>query len=275
MIENLITAIDNNDLKTIKEIIIHNPEIVKEKWISKFNNTYSVIKYVYIYSSKYLEIINFLLDFSIDKNETLKILISKFRMIMSKNYTKPNELNDLIELIELTIEKGANVNCTEGHQGDGILHILLKYDSNEHSIFSGSEYPTFKHPIIKLLRILIKNGVRINRKNYYGEYCIQSILNNIRHYKGNMYIIMEIMKLMIDNGLEINLNPNEINERNFNIPIFKTLFQRKLWKMLNEKDREIERLKKENEELRFAPGNAGYFEAMENFNNLARKEIKY
>lgn len=56
--------------------------------------------------------------------------------------------------------------------------------------------------------------------------------------------------------------------------IIKTILEHSLKKEREIMERKIKKLEREIEELRHRPGNSGYLEAMEDFDNLIKKKMK-
>lgn len=264
MFDELKTAIDNDDLEGVKKIVISNPNILRET--NKHNDMlfiYTCRCYWHEKIDKY-EIIKFLLQYpDIDADRGLQIILFIFRRSSLESIDEEIERqNKLIEVIELLLKNDANINATFPSFYGTMVHELLKSLHNVH--------PKSFESFLKLMKILIKYEPDLNLENKYGWSSIDYLLKfcNTWGFNNNIDNIIKIVELFLANNL-IDLDTLESK-----YGMIKIIFQYELEEKLKEKDNEILRLKQINEELRFRPGNDGYFEAMSNFNRLAESTKK-
>lgn len=162
--------------------------------------------------------------------------------------------NIVLKILELLLNYGASCKTIDKWHNTP-LHNLLYYG-----------YCTLS---IKAIKILIRGGIDVNKKNLSGMLALEIVINssrydNANHYN-NTYTLSKIIDLIMNNGFNIfNL---DLPKKDFiaTYSIWGYVFTRSLNKEIAKKDEEIMRLKKKIEELKYKPGNPGYWEAMKDF----------
>lgn len=249
----LLDAIHNNNLEKVKEIITANPRLANEDISGLYTLTRACIlpNYWNLYTKNKIE-----KDFLAKRYKIIKFLLKSGADVNKKNDDKTafiffitdmsrldnlEELGDvIIKIIKLLIKFGADINAKDKF-GSNVLHILLLSKCNE--------------TILKITKILIDNGLNINERNCFGKNAIDEWFDRFRRQAFRMYNAPKMIALLLEYG--INLYEGEFGEL--------------IGPIMEKKDEEITKLKKEIEELRYRPGNPGYKEAAEDFDQLTNK----
>lgn len=270
-------ALDTLDFEKIKRIIEKNPERINEKvgnticnslqYICWDCNSLDVIKYDKDYHFKKYNIIKFLLESGANVNAkiyqenfyfldyTPLMFICEFfnRYIRYQNIDDDN-CEGIVKILELLLNYGADVNIKTKKMNKTSLHILLADNP-----FSSEKYYQCNKFLIKMIKLLIEKGVDINIENNNGKLAIEYLLgipNNLD--ENSEKVIKEIIKIMIEYGLDI----DKIKQKYSRFELFFTYHL----------ENRIKELEKEIEELRYKPGNPGYFETMKDFEVLKGKK---
>ena len=177
-----------------------------EKFIRE-NNTDEIIKILNNFDlNSHPEVIHTLTRFG--RTNELQYILAKGVNVNLKNSDGRSVLHTAVlfcpGLINLLLEKGADINIQEDKQGDTPLHVAIK------------------HNRLKAIKILIENGSDINakNKNIKTPLHLASELNHI-----------EVIKLLIQNGADINskskydFKPLHIASQNGYIEAIKLLIQ--------------------------------------------------
>lgn len=133
--------------------------------------------------------------------------------------------------------------------------------------------------ILEILELLIKKGININKRYSTGLTVIESYINDVvnENVLDYLFDISEVFNLMLkyegEVGIEISKIPDNSSLSKFIKPLLHSELEKKDRKIIELKEK-ISKLERENEELRYRPGNSGYLEAMEDFKSNSKKRKK-
>lgn len=257
--EELLFALFGDNLEKIKGIIFEKPELINKRFAtpgietnSPLMFTCSIISSLGIRQRRKYDIINFLLLLGANVNQknengstALQILINNVQLLSK---------SELIRIIDLLLKYGADIN-TKDKNGFNLLHTLI-------FVMRKSDNPK---DILEIVEILVKKGINVYEKDKYGRTAIHFAFESMKDsiYKN---FVMEYLADIIIIILKYNDCFEIIDEL---LPKNMGLIEKIRTYRLK---REIENLKRENEELRYKPGNPGYLEAMEEFDALKKNE---
>lgn len=266
-IRNLFIAINKKDVNEVRRIILDHPDMINQE--TSFGATalqYASCFYIPHYDiispliENSYQIIKFLIEFGADVNKKDQIGETAF-FIFCKNISAaendkletPENCCIIMEIVKLFLNNGANIHI-KNDEGSTILHELF--------------CATFSNVILKITEELIKRGINVNEKNNYNQTAIEKEMEYIfeeivdeTHGVDFTEDLSKMIELLEENGAEL-----EFNDK------FGKILKPILRYKLKKKDEEIAKLKKEIEELRYKPGNPGYFEAMQDFEDLKEKK---
>lgn len=263
MWEEFKDTLEKFDIEKIKEIIKKYPERINEE----ISEGYNALQYICNRSNSFCknwdsinEIIIFLLESGININERHRRFGYTALIILCINFCEfdknrpANYGEKIVLIIELLLNSGADPNLRSDPfpvaLGGTCLHYLLNHLcyslSNSARIFDID--PEQYKSLIKIVKLLIEKGIDINLRDGSGQLAIEEFLLYNSKFKNDKKTIEEIIKIMLENGLDV-------EKIEFRFPFLKFLF--------------TYQLEKENEELRYCPGNPGYHRTMEDFDKLA------
>lgn len=266
---NLLIAIEKRNDDEVRKIILDHPDLINQE--TSFGNTV-LQQYIYdsyisdspITNTKFYEIIKFLIESGADINKKNRDGNSAFLIFFkSISVTESERLeiwqngNIVIEILKLFLNNGADIHI-KNNEGSTALHDLL--------------FENFNGVILKITNKLIKRGINVDEKNNDNLTAIERVMENIFNdlvdvTYGESYDqsftedLSKIIELLAKSGSKLEFNGK-----------FGKILRPIIDSKLKEKDEEIAKLKKEIEELRYKPGNPGYLDAAEDFEDLKKKK---
>ena len=201
-------------------LTLRNQIIIPEDYPEDKSENYSDIELAAVYSKNNTNLIIFeeLLLKTHNDEETLNDLLIKIILNITKKAS--------IDAIKLLIKNGVNLNYTK-HRGwtapiyccmhlrnieiiklliENGADINIKHES-EYSLLTFKIEHSYDDKDLEIIKLLIRKGSQINYKNRYGETQLM-IYSQMNH---NKLIKFEIIKLMLDNKVDIYIQDNEGN----------------------------------------------------------------
>lgn len=180
-----------------------------------------------------------------------------------------------LEIFNLLLERNNNINITIGNDENTILHILIdrccEYMIGYRTINYGD--------VSRIIELLLEKGIDANKTNKCGYTPLHKFLE--RYYDRNLIytskvisiikILLEYTDINITNHGNYSINKMIKKSKKENIPNMIITYKYK--KKIKELEEKIAKLEKENEDLKYVPGNPKYFETMEDFDKLRRNII--
>jgi len=179
----LKTAIKNNDVNKIKELIADGLDLTKYgEYPFDYKNIYSAFEDAILYGSK--DVVKFLLDLGLDaKNNNNSPLIYAIDYINGL-HTPTDRRPFAKEIVKMLIDDGADVNTVIGTKKDSLIMRLIDRGST-------IDYQTR----LDLLNMLIDSGADVNHKNMYASTALfMSVEKND----------LEASKILLDAGADVN-----------------------------------------------------------------------
>jgi len=192
---NIFTAINNNDIDQVQDLINNNPNILDQVEQNQYNETpiFKVINYSNIPPSNIGKI---LIDFFISINPNIvhqtNTLGETPLFAAVKNYN--------IDIINKLIEKGANINVVNNEGNNIFFYLLNNLGNNFLDITHNYFLTSFTNSAIKLIDNF--------KDNYNNDYL--KLINQKNNAKQNIFHVAT-SAITNDQNLNMNLDEEDIN----------------------------------------------------------------
>ncbi len=101
-----------------------------------------------------------------------------------------NQNKNLIDIIQLFIDNGVDVNAEDNEHGRTVLHDTCQIYENE--------------DLIDVLRLLIKNGIDVNAEDIYGCTALHLLFQSNESKESEINVI-ECVRLFVENGFHVKI----------------------------------------------------------------------
>lgn len=187
----IMHAIITNDLKLIKNCLLHKPNLSLVD-----NYFYTPLMYaVTNYHSNQYQIVKLLLDAGANPNQIGPMGISALHFAVNTMNRRSS-----LKIVKLLINRGANVHCLTNNDYDILMLTIASMD----------EYDIISQPFhldvpfrtsgdsLNFIDDLLKNGFDINHTNVYGT---TPLMLAVKLYTDNA---LTLVKLLLEHGADVN-----------------------------------------------------------------------